>query len=88
MTKLKIEDIRFSSSSIDDFFLKHPVSASRIASSGKIRISSLQQLVGYRRIASDKLVHMSQQDFWKLGQDDDGHYIERLVSDDDGPVVG
>jgi hypothetical protein len=88
MTKLKIEDVRFSSSSIDDFFLEHPVPVSRSASSGKIRISSLQQLAGYRRIANDKLVHMSQQDFWKLGQDDDGHYIERLVSDDDGPVVG
>ena len=85
MSMLKIEDVRFSSSAIDDFFTGPPVS--RIASRpGKIRISSLRQLSDFRRVASDTLIHLSQQDFWKLGQDDDGHFIERLVTDDDGPV--
>ena len=90
MSKLNIEDVRFSSSSIDDFFSSHPVAkpVPRTASSGKVRISSLSELVGFRRIANDKLVHLSQQDFGQLGQDAEGHYIERLVSDDDGPVAG
>jgi hypothetical protein len=85
MSTLKIEDVRFSSSAIDDFFASPP--APRIASGpGKIRISSLHQLADFRRISSDTLVHLSQQDFWKLGQDEEGHFVERLVSDDDGPV--
>ncbi len=85
MSTLKIEDVRFSSSAIDDFFVDPPPprTASRL---GKIRLTSLRQLVGFRRIASDTLVCLSQQDFWKLGQDDEGHFIERLVTDDDGPV--
>jgi hypothetical protein len=84
MSTLKIEDIRFSSSAIDDFFADPaPRTASK---SNKIRISSLHQLADFRRISSDTLVHLSQQDFWKLGQDEEGHFIERLVSDDDGPV--
>lgn len=87
MSKLEIEDVRFSSSAIDDFFAGPP--APRTASRpGKIRLSSLRQLVGFRHVASDTLVHLSQQDFWQLGEDDEGHFIERLVSDDDGPVRG
>jgi hypothetical protein len=83
---LRIEDLRFSSSSIDEFF-SPPV---RLASSGRVRISSASQLAGFGRVAGadDQLVHLSQQDFWKLGQDSDGYFIERLVNDDNGPVVG
>jgi hypothetical protein len=86
MSNLKIEDLRFSSSSMDDFFQSRP--PVRVAAMGKIRISSLRELVGFHRVAEDKLVRLSQQDFWKLGQDDQGHYIERLVDDANGPVKG
>lgn len=85
MSILKIEDVRFSSSSIDDFFSdsKPP----RVAS-GKVRIAGLHQLAGFEIVSDDKLVRVSQQDFWKLGQDDSGYFIERLVNDDEGPVKG
>jgi hypothetical protein len=83
MSDFKFEDIRFSSSSVDDFISGPTV---RTASSGKVRIGSLQQLAGFRLVADDKLVHLSRQDFWKLGEDEEGYFIERLVSDDDGPV--
>lgn len=80
----KIEDIRFSSSSIDDFFWdRRP---QRFAASGRIRIASLHQLAGFSFVAEDKLVRLSQQDFWRLGQDEEGFFIERLVDDDAGPV--
>ena len=80
----KIEDIRFSSSSIDEFFHPRP----RVAhnSIGKVRISDLNQLSGFEFIADDQLVRLSKQDFWKLGKDNEGHFIERLVNDDDGPI--
>jgi hypothetical protein len=83
MSDFKFEDIRFSSSSVDDFM---PGSSVRTASAGRIRIGSLRQLAGFQLIADDKLVHLSRQDFWKLGEDDEGYFIERLVSDDDGPI--
>ncbi len=84
MSTLKIEDVRFSSSSVDDFFSDlRP--ASRVAS-GRIRIAGLQQLAGFEMLSDDKLVRLSQKDFWKLGRDDEGYFIERLVDDDAGPV--
>jgi len=84
MSTLKIEDVRFSSSSIDDFFsdLKP---AKRIASS-RVRVAGLHQLAGFEMVSDDKLVRLSQKDFWRLGQDDEGYFIERLVDDDKGPV--
>jgi hypothetical protein len=85
MSILKIEDIRFSSSSIDEFFSDLPVLKT---ASGKVRISGLNRLAGFEMLSDDKLVRVSQKDFWRLGQDDEGYFIERLVNDDDGPVKG
>jgi hypothetical protein len=85
----KIEDLRFSSSSIDDFFTTNPVVRKASAAPvGKVRISNAHQLAGFQLVAEDQLVHLSQQDFWHLGKDDKGFYIERLVDDDNGPVQG
>lgn len=86
MSVPKIDNLRFSSSSVDDFF--KPAPTPKVASSGKVRVSSLTQLAGFHVIAEDQLVRISQQDFWKLGQDNEGYYIERLVEDTDGPVKG
>lgn len=90
MSSLKIEDLRFSSSSMDDFLSPKSDPGPRLASSGKIRVSSLHQIegAGFSFVSNDKLVRLSQNDFWKLGEDEDGSYIERLVSDDNGPVKG
>jgi hypothetical protein len=80
----KIEDIRFSLSSIDEFFSPRPRVANMLI--GKIRVSNLNQLAGFEFVSDDQLIRLSKQDFWKLGQDGEGHFIERLVCDDDGPV--
>jgi len=89
MRSREIEDVRFSSSAVDDFF--SPVQTTpRVASTGKIRVANLRDLInhGFSIVAEDKLVRLSQQDFWQLGKDDQGHYIERLVDDANGPVKG
>jgi hypothetical protein len=83
----KIEDIRFSSSSVDDFFQEGKFRQA-VATTGRVRVASLHQLAGFQLLAEDRLVHLSQKDFWKLGQDDEGFFIERLVDDDSGPVKG
>ena len=81
-----IEDLRFSSSAIDDFF--KPRQTIKVASIGKVRISGVNQLEGFQILADNKLVRLSQQDFWKLGQDSEGHFIERLVDDSSNPIQG
>lgn len=82
-------DFRTSSSAIDAFFEPERPANSKVASrSGKTRIASLSALAGFERVAGDTLVHVSQQDFWKLGQDDEGFFIERLVDDSSAPVKG
>jgi hypothetical protein len=81
---IKIEDIRFSSSSIDEFF--SDLNPQPRVASKKVRVSGLQHLAGFEFISDDKLVRLSKKDFWQLGEDGDGYYIERLVNDDGGPV--
>jgi hypothetical protein len=46
----------------------------------------LNRLAGFEMLSNDKLVRVSQKDFWRLGQDDEGYFIERLVNDDNGPI--
>lgn len=84
MSKIDI-DFDSISGSIDMFF--EPKKEPRVASSGKIRVSGASDLSGYVRVSSDTLVRVSQQDFWRIGKDDEGHFIERLVNDDSGPIV-
>ena len=84
---MKIEDFRFSSSSIDDFFQQPNVRTARVASGGRIRIAGLSDLAGFRFVAEDKLVRLSKQDFWQLGEDEEGPFIECLVDDGEGPVI-
>jgi hypothetical protein len=84
---LKIEDFRCSSSSIDDFFSSpKSLRTAAMAVTGKIRIASLRDLTGFFRTSADTLVHLSQQDFWHIGKDNEGYFIERLVDDSEGPV--
>jgi hypothetical protein len=83
---LKIENFRFSSSSVDDF--PSPDSSTIRSASGRVRIASLNDLGGFRVAEDDTLIRISQKDFWKLGQDENGFFIERLVDDDLGPILG
>lgn len=85
MTAYNINNLRFSSSSVDDFFSRPK--GLKTASS-QVRIASVSQLAGFNIVAKDQLIRISQQDMWKLGQDDEGYYIERLVDDSNGPITG
>lgn len=88
MSVKDVEDLRFCSSAVDAFF--NPPTAARVAAqgSGKVRVASLQTLTGFQMVGADTLVHLSQKDFWKIGQDQDGFFIERLVDDETGPIKG
>ena len=76
--------------SIDSFF-QSPKNVSVSSSLSKIRFASMDKILnnpGFIRVSNETLVRVSQNDFWKLGEDDEGVFIERLVDDDSGPVKG
>lgn len=82
---------KFTPSAVDIFasyFASGKKTAAAITPTGKVRVASLDQLVGMSRVSADVLVRHAQQDFWQIGQDEDGYFIERLVDDNSGPVRG
>lgn len=54
----------------------------------RIKVGSLKQLDGFRRIASDTLIHKSTQDLWAIRQDGGNFFIERLFQDNGEPLKG
>lgn len=55
----------------------------------KVRVASLQQLVGFKRVSQDTLIHKSDRDLWSLKKEGDGKfYIERLFDDNGTPLKG
>lgn len=83
-----MRDIKIASARTDVFesFFNDRANPIRIASHGKTRISSLDQLVGMTRVASNVLIRHAQNDFWEIGEDENGFFIERLVDDTLSPV--
>ena len=52
-----------------------------------IRVASIRDLAGFRRVAQDRLVRPSENDLWKLRQSDDGAWVvERLFDEDGNPL--
>ena len=52
------------------------------------RIASVDDLKGFKRIASNTLVRKAERDLWALKQNDDGEWlIERLFDDDGNPIT-
>jgi len=78
---MEFKDLSFSGSSIDSF-----MSAGRRVE--RIRVADVTSLASHGVTAGDPLIHIAQNDFWKLGHDAEGFFIERLVDDNSGPVGG
>jgi hypothetical protein len=83
---INIDDLSFSSNSIDDVFTNRQASAPAAPTNPRVRVASAIP-VGFVKVADDQLVRISQQDFWRIGFDNEGYFIERLVDDND-PVKG
>lgn len=66
-----------------------PVGQAKAASTPKrVRVSSLQQLDGFVRTASDTLINKATNDLWALRKDGEQFFIERLFQDDGQPLKG
>jgi hypothetical protein len=66
-----------------------PVGQAKVASTQRrVRVSSLQQLQGFVRVASDTLINKATQDLWALRKEGENFFIERLFQDDGQPLKG
>ena len=74
-------------SGIDALFEREPqmIMAARPK---RMRVASLQQLVGFQRVSAETLVHKSNRDLWSLKKEGDKFYIERLFADNGQPLKG
>lgn len=79
---------------LDAFLASNPQIVSPVGNavkkvSGKrIKVGSLDQLNGFRRIDAETLVHKSTNDLWAIRKDSEDYYIERLFQDGDQPLKG
>lgn len=52
------------------------------------KISSMEDLKGFKRIASNTLVRKAERDLWALKQNEEGDWlIERMFDDDGNPIT-
>lgn len=83
-------DVGVHASSLDAFLEDDPLPSqetAKLASQDMIKVSSIRDLVGFRKVAQDTLVRKSEQDLWKLRESEDGGWvIERLFDDDGNPL--
>ena len=75
-----------------DSFLGEPAEpvdfrVAEAATQDVIRVASVRQLQGFRRVANDTLVRKSENDMWKLRQSEDGDWVvERLFDANGDPL--
>lgn len=76
-----------SASGLDHFLAKNPAMVT--PKSSRVRVASVKDLNGFKRLSAESLVHMSSQDLWAIRRTDDGGMlIERLFDDNGDPLKG
>lgn len=79
---------------MDAFFQENPQVVSPVgqaktaAAKPRVKVGSLSDLGGFRRVSADTLINKSTNDLWALKKDGESYYIERLFSDDGQPLKG
>lgn len=72
---------------IDALFAQHPQLVQ--ATQNRRIVGSCSELMGFRRISAETLIHKSNNDLWTLKKEADGKfYIERLFDDNGEPLKG
>jgi hypothetical protein len=95
MSDFKLDQIQTGSSGMDAFFEQEPQiiqpfgqKAAAITKPARVKIGSLAQLDGFHRISAETLIHKSTQDLWTIANEGGELYIQRLFSDNGGPLKG
>jgi len=75
-------------SGIDALFEREPQLVAPLKPK-RMRVASLNQLVGFQRVSAETLIHKCDRDLWSLKKEGDGKfYIERLFDDNGSPLKG
>jgi hypothetical protein len=95
MSDFKLDQIQTGSSGMDAFFEQEPQmiqpfgqKAAATTRPPRIKVGSLAQLNGFNRISAETLIHKSTQDLWTITNEGGDLYIQRLFSDNGGPLKG
>lgn len=67
--------------------LTSPVGQSKKAAT-RLKVASLEQLQGFKRVSGETLVNKSTRDLWAIRQEGQEFFIERLFQDDGSPLKG
>jgi len=53
----------------------------------RLKVATLQDLVGFTRLSTDTLVHKADRDLWSIKRQSDGSmFVERMFADDGSPL--
>lgn len=95
MSDFNLKDIEGGQATgMDAFFASEPEVISpvteKVASKPKrVKVGSLDQLKGFRRVAEDTLVNKATQELWSISKNDGGDFfVQRLFQDDGNPLKG
>lgn len=94
MSDFKFNDFESAGVGLDAFFASEPQMVTPHGeeqpkkAAKRIRVGSLAQLKGFRRVASDTLVNKATQDLWAIRKDGEDFFIERLFDDSGSPLKG
>ena len=86
--------IESSASGMDAFFEAEPTIVSPVGTAKqaskpmRVKVGSLQQLTGFKRLSGETLVNKATQDLWALKKEGEDYYIERLFQEDGQPLKG
>ena len=82
-------------SGMDAFFEDNPQVVSPVGQAKtaaqkppRIKVGSVAQLDGFKRISAETLINKSTNDLWAIQKDGDDFFIERLFQDDGSPLKG
>ena len=90
----KLNDIESGNVGMDAFFADNPqvvspVGQAKTASKpARVKVGSVSQLAGFRRLSAETLVNKSTNELWTIKKEGDDFFIERLFQDDGTPLKG
>ncbi len=89
MSNFEIGDMEMSGSSgIDALFEREPELARPLKAGLRVRVASVAQLMPFRRMSAETLVHKSTEDLWAIKSQGGQYFIERLFDDHGAPLKG
>jgi len=90
MEDFELSSLSFTENSMDAYLSSTsdtPTTKTASQKSGRVKVTSLGDLMGFDRVSSDTLVHKSKKELWKLVKDASGdYYVEQMFDPTGAPI--